>query len=1386
MRGLGKYTIPIIGILSSGKSTFINGLFLNNTILEVGMAHTTKFICIIRHQPELQDGKFRFTKVKIESNSLIKDGETFEEETEIKKKITEINTKEIVSEDILNDFYLLELNIHLIDDKKANDELLKDVDFMDIPGLDFFEAQKENKNEIEKKKISNLFKHFKDKLKYFIIVFDYLRLQLDSGFTILERIKNEFNIKMENNLIVINKINLKPEKTIEQIKEDFLKESLKKPDIINYDKNIVLPINAQKILLQQQYRVNFELFIKYLYYLFCEKTLKIGKEDENNTFEYYIIDFVDKKKEELKLDKIDIKDMSISEEEIKKSFEQIFVDNFDTEQIKYIIKDKKEEFFNEDSMEVIKELYYLYLNNLIEFDLTEYKESKKDIINYLQNIEMDKEDKVKEDKVKEDKVKEEKVEEKNEEDKIYKKYVDKLDNIMKNNMIELENNNKINEECKKILEKINKKKNLVVNSYRNTKFRISVVGLSSAGKSYFINCLIGKKILETNIGETTKVGLIVENHDSDEISLYHSQYTYDKDENGKEYITFEENNDVYASGFDNVKEKLSKLNDINIHQEKEIKEGKIIFKFWILKIRIANCSFVDIPIQIIDFPGLNTSLEYSETEVFKNLVSTSNIIFHVLDVNHIKGEEDRKIRDLINQFISDYRLEPNFSDENTLYILNKLEEPQKEKVDDLKYQEDISITMGCKKDLVSFIKIKNQFYEEMDNAKNTTFRNFLKNYYTQSKHYRKKYPTFIDFLNSKIKNNKSCDIKTTIELLIKGEAITEFEDFLLNKDKNEYEKIVSDYAKKDKDFQDNLAMSYINKKISLNENGIFEQTEKLNNFIIEKFGNYKDYYKNLIKDFILDINVLLQNILNSRSIPKEELEEIKKKFTEEIENYYNELIKYYYNNFDNLMEKEKKQLEKLKKETYRRFFIILDKSKIREEIKKNSEEIVKGYNELNKGKFNEIIQTKLNDKLKEIIIEYEKKKNNNQTGKIEFKDFIENNIKIIENESKGLGNVDSKEDEWSFYSVEKKNIYFDKKYSLVKIKLQKYFDIFLKSTNKQKEDLIKNYLDKLSTSFGNYNQEEKKKIETIKTELINILNSMHQGINNYHSYVEESFKESENIFKNELQKQKVASNEGFGFKKMDICIYPGKNINLRGISIKIVKEFKDELSEPLISISFPPKNINLLERITSYLIDFEKSRNQKIFIIRNEKNVERISLKIKFIKNFKYIYWIEKFSYFFDKLSLFKFEFLTPIMFNQTLDIKAAYDILKSFLLVQIQGDIPIITIFEFLRVEKIVTKILSQLLPFHMRVLLHVLTSITFQLNTSVEEIPFETFVKNEFMQYGFLNQSLKELIKAFFGIPSAFIDSEDVEINFRLFKNNLKILLNLPVQRSNILENN
>ena len=107
------------------------------------------------------------------------------------------------------------------------------------------------------------------------------------------------------------------------------------------------------------------------------------------------------------------------------------------------------------------------------------------------------------------------------------------------------------------------------------------------GKSYIVNCLIGQKILETGSGETTQFGLIIENHDSDEVSLSRAKYKYIEDENGKEYLIFEKDNDSFVSGFDKVKETLLLLNKNKIHQEKDISQDKNeLFRFWILKIRI--------------------------------------------------------------------------------------------------------------------------------------------------------------------------------------------------------------------------------------------------------------------------------------------------------------------------------------------------------------------------------------------------------------------------------------------------------------------------------------------------------------------------------------------------------------------------------------------------------------------------------------------------------------------------------------------------------------------------------------------------------------------------------------------------------------------------------
>ena len=971
-------------------------------------------------------------------------------------------------------------------------------------------------------------------------------------------------------------------------------------------------------------------------------------------------------------------------------------------------------------------------------------------------------------------------------------------------------NDNLNREFNKILKEMNQRKNLIVNAFLNHQFRISVVGLSSAGKSYFINCLIGKEILETGSGETTQFGLIIENHDSDEVSLWRAKYKYICDENGKEYLIFEKDKDSFVNGFDNVKNHLLLLNKNKIHQEKDNIEDKIdLFRFWILKIRISMCQFKNFNIQILDFPGLGTSIKYVETEIFKNLISTSNIIFHILDYNRL-GEADKEISNNINKYINDYRLDPYFASKNTLYLLNKLNPLINEEIN---YEDKISGIFGYKKELIDFIEINNKFYDDVIKVTNFTFSSYLKkNYVNYQRRYNKRYQDFVKFFNA-FNENKILNIDNSKQI-IKDKAIEEFQLFLSKEDKEEHEKIIFEHINDDENFKYNLLYFYTIEKINLDKNGTLEKIDKLNNIIIEKFGYTRDYFKKIIKDFILNINKLLQNILDSRSIPKPDLEGIRNQFKDEIISKYGELIKMYSNNFVSLKNNLKSKLESLKEQRYKKYSGI-NKIQIRDDIQNFIQETTNTYNRVNKEYFTLLIQNQLNESLKQIILNYEEKRNSNKKGKkmefSEFKNFINENIHIIENDNIELVTVEPEECDCCDYTEEKKNAYLNDKFQSEEEKLQRYFNILKDNSIKQRDTNIEDYLMKLDSSFGDYNQEEKRNISLIKDDLNKIINELFNGISDYHSYVEQSFEKSERIFQKEIKRfinvppphmekneeikeikkneikenkeiekndeMKIPLADGFGFKKMDISIYPGKNIYLTGISIKIYKEIFPELSTPFITIDFPPKNINLIDKVTSCLIDFEKFMGDKIFVIANEKSIERIRIKINFIKNFKYFNWIQMFSDVLNKFSLFKFEFLTSILINQPLDSKAFTDLLKSFLLIQIQGDIPIRTIFEFLRVEKILTQIEEKLIPDNYRILFKALTSITFTLNTSIDKIPYE------FVKFGDeIKTSFEELITEYLGIPKTLIiECEDVEINFRLLRNNLKILLHLPAQDRN-----
>lgn len=265
-------------------------------------------------------------------------------------------------------------------------------------------------------------------------------------------------------------------------------------------------------------------------------------------------------------------------------------------------------------------------------------------------------------------------------------------------------------------------------------------------------------------------------------------------------------------------------------------------------------------------------------------------------------------------------MDPYFARKNTLYLLNKLNPSIKEEI---KYEDKISEIFGLKKEVIDFIEINNKFYDDMIEVTNFTFSNYLKkNYDRYQQRFKKRYSDFVKFFNAfnKINDNeeKILNIDNNTQV-VKDQAIEDFQYFLSKDNKEEYEKIICDYINEDENFKDNILYFYTKEKINLDKNGILEKIDKLNYFIIEKFGYNRDYFKKIIKDFTLNIDRLLQNILDSRSIPEKDLEDIKNEFKNEIQNKYAMLIEMYSNNFNNLIKILKEKIEWLKRNDYKSY-----------------------------------------------------------------------------------------------------------------------------------------------------------------------------------------------------------------------------------------------------------------------------------------------------------------------------------------------------------------------------------------------------------------------------------------------------------------------------------
>ena len=228
-----RFSIPIIGMTSSGKSSFLNFL-LDINCLETNTNITPKCVIIIRHNKELKENEKYIYSVKINERG---DGlYNFEKDENTKNE----NVNEIISErnkliknmqscEVPNkeDFFLIiEAKIPLF--TKENEKFGYFFEFLDLPGLD--EGEKE----------SNNFKHshfFKEQILpkiaeislFSIFIFDAGKYLSENSPVIYKKYIDKYCPKnCDNSFFIMNKIdkmdNDKREK--KNFRDEFLNKSL--------------------------------------------------------------------------------------------------------------------------------------------------------------------------------------------------------------------------------------------------------------------------------------------------------------------------------------------------------------------------------------------------------------------------------------------------------------------------------------------------------------------------------------------------------------------------------------------------------------------------------------------------------------------------------------------------------------------------------------------------------------------------------------------------------------------------------------------------------------------------------------------------------------------------------------------------------------------------------------------------------------------------------------------------------------------------------------------------------------------------------------------------------------------------------------------------------
>ena len=783
-----RLIMPTIGSISVGKSFFLNSMFGIN-FCQVKNDITTKFVLFLRHIEDLKEPRlYKLQPLKKDNTyEFFYDyKEVITGEENIKNKINQINDENKKSKEAI--FYMLEIEIKSIENK----EFLNKVDFLDVPGL----------NEAGEDYINLYFKYLKDMIKFCLIIFSVDKFNSVDSMNVINNLKKNLYVPIENFLIILNKIDTSNDK--EQTIHD-LKKIILNNGTFNIYKNTLVPVNSLKLKSEIQIKNDFYEFINYYF-------MKYGKEKKD---EERYIDYIKNKMNNIKkhlqnFNELKIKMNNINDnemEEIKKAFNRLKDERkAKGDSINFYFEDKKE-------VNIIKLFYIFFKEKLL---IPEVSKTINDINNYFNKI---RDYNFPNKNFNVNNKENEFIYDNSDEHNILKdldKFFEEI--FIKEKLKNYGNIVPILKDDFKIL------KNYIFNS--NLEF-IPIFGSSNAGKSSFINCLLEKNILPTDSSECTKRAIIIRYlEEKEKTSLYSIKFKSSLNlEDNYYYYTKEE---LITENLEEIKEIISILNESFPTDEKD--------SFLLLEtnIKFIENSEIDLVMKkrdicFIDFPGHNTNNNsFFIQKIYQKVLKMSSFFVYINSGKAFREESNKMLlsslyKDIINIRKSDITSK-QFID-LCLFIFNK--------VDDLKEEErDLK---DINKEIKSTLEIKGD-----DNKINCSFfsAKLYLNYLSKIEEYKTNKVTNLFKKYLELFNSQEDDLFDEKE-----------ESFIKFSEGNLISKIKSDYQFEEKDLQ-------IIKKDEIVSNNIYNEINTyLTNFYkenqLKKEENYNDILENICKYLIL-------------------------------------------------------------------------------------------------------------------------------------------------------------------------------------------------------------------------------------------------------------------------------------------------------------------------------------------------------------------------------------------------------------------------------------------------------------------------------------------------------------------------------------------------------